>query len=142
GHVVCYPISGGWVNLVAALPDPLSDLPAAFAGWHEDVGNLLAAAGPTTSWPLYDRAPLARWCTDRVALVGDAAHPLLPFGAQGANQAIEDAAALAACLRDCGPADVSDALRRYESVRVPRLARVSEMVQDNADNHHLPDGAR
>jgi salicylate hydroxylase len=66
---------------------------------------------------------------------------LLPLGAQGANQAIEDAATLAACL-GASLADVPSALRRYERVRIPRLARVRAMVRDNTVNHHLPDGSR
>ena len=143
GHVVCYPISAQRVNVVVALPAsvPPGALGPAFAGWHPAVRELVTAVDGSIRWELYDRAPLARWGTGRVVLAGDAAHPMLPFGAQGANQAIEDAAALAACLRD-GLADVPGALRRYELLRVPRVARVSAMVKDNAGNHHLPDGVR
>jgi salicylate hydroxylase len=146
-HVVCYPVAAGWVNVVAASgcrteagpgPDPLG---SAFAGWHRAVREVLTEVDAWTRWPLYDAAPLARWRTRRIALVGDAAHPLLPLGAQGANQAVEDAAALAACLRS-GLADVPAALQRYERVRIPRLARVRAMVRDNTVNHHLPDGSR
>jgi 2-polyprenyl-6-methoxyphenol hydroxylase-like FAD-dependent oxidoreductase len=143
GHVVCYPVSGGRLNVVVALPAsvPPGALGPAFAGWHPAVRELVSAVDGSIRWELYDRAPLARWGTGRVVLAGDAAHPMLPFGAQGANQAIEDAAALATCLRD-GLADVPGALRRYERLRVPRVARVTAMVKDNAGNHHLPDGVR
>jgi salicylate hydroxylase len=137
-HVVAYPMGRGEVNVVCVEPDGFK---STFAGWHPEVRALLANMTPAGRWPLYDRPPLARWRTGRVVVVGDAAHPLLPFGAQGANQAVEDAAALAACLRaDRG--DVPGALRRYERARLPRLRRVAAMVRDNAVNHHLPDGVR
>jgi salicylate hydroxylase len=66
---------------------------------------------------------------------------MLPFGAQGANQAIEDAVALAVCLAGTGPAGVPAALHRYEQVRLPRRIRVGEAVRDNAGSHHLADAA-
>ncbi|TMM38338.1 MAG: salicylate 1-monooxygenase [Actinobacteria bacterium] len=140
-HVVCYPIGRGLLNVVAVVPDPvaLGPLADAFPGWSPAVQTLLAAMPAPTRWPLYDRPPLSRWRTGRIVLVGDAAHPLLPFGAQGANQAIEDAATLAAHL-DAGRDDVAGALARYERARVPRLAQVRAMVRDNGVNHHLPDG--
>jgi salicylate hydroxylase len=62
---------------------------------------------------------------------------MLPFGAQGGNQAIEDAVALAGCLTGTGPAGVPAALDRYEQVRLPRRIRVGEAVRDNASSHHL-----
>lgn len=140
-HVVCYPIADGWINVVAVRPsaEPVElgqslaepvELGRAFADWPEPVPGLVREMDNGNPWPLYDRAPLARWCTRRVALLGDAAHPLLPFAAQGANQAIEDAATLAACLRS-GLADVPGALARYERIRLPRLARVGRLVRDN-----------
>ncbi|OLE28398.1 MAG: hypothetical protein AUG44_07470 [Actinobacteria bacterium 13_1_20CM_3_71_11] len=136
-HVVRYPIPGGLVNVVAVLG---ADADPTFAAWPAPVRALVARLDPTTRAPLYDRPPLARWHTDRIVLVGDAAHPLLPLGAQGASQAIEDAAALAACLRRWGAGEVPRALRRYERVRMPRLAQLATMVRDNTANHHLPDG--
>ena len=84
---------------------------------------------------MLDRAPLPRWVKGRIALLGDAAHPMLPFYAQGAGQAIEDAAALAVCLAT-GPA----ALARYERVRLPRASRVQEASQGLIAHHHRPDG--
>jgi salicylate hydroxylase len=134
-HVVCYPIGNGVANVVDA------GRPESFTGWHDEVHAIVARADSWTRWPLYEREPLARWSTRRIVLAGDAAHPLLPFGAQGANQAIEDAAALAACLGRGGLADLPTALARYERARVPRVDRVRAMVRANADDHHLPDGA-
>lgn len=132
-HVVAYPIGGGVANVVVAGKSE------SFDGWHDEVRAVVAGAEGWSRWPLYDRVPLDRWGTRRVVLAGDAAHPLLPFGAQGANQAIEDAAALARCL---AAGDVPGALRRYEEIRVPRVDRVRAMVRGNTDDHHLPDGAR
>ena len=71
---------------------------ARFAGWHASARELIAAATAWTTWPLFDRAPLPPGTPGPIALLGDAAHPILPFLAQGAAQAIEDAAALAAAF--------------------------------------------
>ncbi len=74
---------------------------------------------------MYDRAPLPRWTSGRLALLGDAAHPMLPHLGQGVNQALEDAVALATLLAGCaGPADVPRALVAYQDLRRDRTARV------------------
>jgi len=70
-------------------------------------------------------------------MLGDACHPMYPFMGQGAAQAIEDGAALAACLAACDPAG---ALRRYERLRLPRVSRLQEMSRANKVRFHLPDG--
>ena len=75
----------------------------------------------------------------RIALLGDAAHPMLPFFAQGAGQAIEDGAVLAGCLRE-RPATWPRALRRYESLRVERATRVQRLSGERREHHHMPDG--
>jgi salicylate hydroxylase len=117
---------------------------AAFAGWHPQVRGVLDAVDETFVWALFDRSPLERWSRGRVTLLGDACHAMLPFMAQGAAQAIEDGAALAACLRAAGPDPdgpaVTAALRRYERVRVPRTSRVQAMSAGNKTRFHLPDG--
>jgi 2-polyprenyl-6-methoxyphenol hydroxylase-like FAD-dependent oxidoreductase len=151
-HLVHYPVSAGrLVNLVAfspAGPDEVeswsaagevADLAAEFAGWDPRVGELIAAAGHVGRWSVLDRAPLPRWVAGRIALLGDAAHPMLPFYAQGAGQAIEDAAALAVCLAT-GPWDPRAALARYEKARMPRATRVQEASRGRIPHHHLPDG--
>jgi salicylate hydroxylase len=155
-HCVCYPVAGGaLMSFVASGPgdgapieDPdswstpgvVSDLVAAYQGWHSDVLELLGNAGAVTRWALHDRAPLPRLHAGRVVVAGDAAHAMLPFGAQGANQAIEAAATLAACLRGATSATLGPALDRYERIRLPRLARVGAAVRGNAGDHHLVDG--
>jgi salicylate hydroxylase len=75
-----------------------------------------------------------------VTLLGDACHPMLPFMAQGAAQAIEDGATLAACLANVEERDIPAALARYESLRQPRASRVQAMSAANKTRFHLPDG--
>jgi salicylate hydroxylase len=150
-HFVHYPISGGaLVNVVAFVPagdwrteswtadGELADLLAEFAAWDPRLGQLIASATSTKRWAVYDRDPLARWTSGRITLLGDAAHPMLPFFAQGAAQALEDAAVLAACL--ASGADPEDALQRYERIRRPRATHVQLMSRGRELDNHLPDG--
>ena len=87
---------------------------AAFDGWHPQVRRIIAAAETCFVWALFDRDPLPRWSVGRTTLLGDACHPMYPFMGQGAAQAIEDGATLAACLVAGGGDDPAEALRRYE----------------------------
>jgi salicylate hydroxylase len=112
---------------------------AAFEDWHPQVRGILEAVDETFIWALFDRAPLERWSVDHTTLLGDACHAMLPFMAQGASQAIEDGATLAACLTRSDP-DVAGALRRYERLRLPRTARLQAMSANNKTRFHLPDG--
>jgi salicylate hydroxylase len=152
-HFVHYPISGGkLVNVVAIVPagewrveswtadGDVADLSAEFAGWDERVQQLIVSASSTKRWALYDRNPLERWSAGRVTLLGDAAHAMLPFFAQGAAQAIEDAYVLAACLKDADRASVPQALQRYEAIRRPRASQVQLMSRGRELRNHLPDG--
>jgi salicylate hydroxylase len=118
----------------------VADVLAAFAGWHPQVRAILSAVDETYLWGLFDREPMPRWSMGRVTLLGDACHPMLPFKAQGAAQAIEDGAMLAASLSHIGPRDVPAALRRYEALRLARTARVQGESEANKTRHHLPDG--
>lgn len=102
------------------------------------VQTILRAVDETYVWALFDRAPLARWSVGRVTLLGDACHPMVPFMAQGAAQAIEDGATLTACLLQ--DSDVDAALRRYEQVRLPRTTRLQALSTANKSRFHLPDG--
>ena len=136
-HIVQYALRGGsLVNYVAIAaqqewaeegwnrPAPLEEVQDEFAGWHEDVQSLLSAtpAGALYKWGLFDRDPLEQWVYGRVALMGDAAHPMLPFMAQGSAMAIEDAAVLARCIGAFD--DLDAALSRYQAARRERTARV------------------
>ncbi len=155
-HLVHYPVSAGrLVNIVAVVPagdwegeswtadGDVGDLQQAFTGWdvrQHRLHELLAAATETKRWALVDRTPLSRWTEGRVTLLGDAAHPMLPFFAQGAAQALEDAAVLADCLQGVTAAQVPQALQRYEARRRPRASQVQQMSRGREVCNHLPDG--
>lgn len=102
--------------------------------------QLIESATDTKRWALYDRAPLERWSEGRVSLLGDAAHAMLPFFGQGAAQAIEDAEALALCLREASAGSAEQALARYEQLRRPRANEVLLMSRGREIRNHLPDG--
>jgi salicylate hydroxylase len=150
---VHYPISRGTlVNVVAIVPagdwrneswmadGEISDLIDEFAGWDDRVHQLIVSASNTKRWAMYDRAPLEQWTAGRIALLGDAAHAMLPFFAQGAAQAIEDAVVLADCLQRADRDSVRQALRRYETIRRPRASEVQMMSRGREVRNHLPDG--
>jgi salicylate hydroxylase len=152
-HLLHYSISGGRiVNFLAVVRQArwtaeawseqcrVEDAVAAFDGWHPAVTEMVGAVGEMTRWALHDHAPLDRWTDGRVALLGDAAHAMLPHQGQGANQTIEDAVLLAALLAGASPAEAPEALRRYEALRRPRTRRVQRWSRMVADRMHLPDG--
>jgi salicylate hydroxylase len=118
------------------------DAIAAYEGWHPQLHGILQAVDETFIWALFDRPPMQRWSVGRVTLLGDACHAMLPFMAQGAAQAIEDGATLAACLVKSGKKGVADALRLYEGHRLPRTARVQALAANNKTRFHLPDGPK
>jgi len=113
---------------------------AAFAGWHPQIGRIIGAADTCFIWALFDREPLPRWSVGRITLLGDACHPMYPFMGQGAAQAIEDGATLAACLVASGGGEPTGALARYETLRRARVTRLQEMSRANKTRFHLPDG--
>ena len=111
----------------------------AFEGWHPQVRRIIAAAETCFIWALFDRDPLPRWSLGRTTLLGDACHPMYPFMGQGAAQAIEDGACLAACLA-AGADDPAAALLHYERLRLPRVTRLQQMSRANKYRFHMPDG--
>jgi salicylate hydroxylase len=119
--------------------DP-AELRAAFRGWHPVVQEIIDALDAPLKWALFDRDPLPCWAHGSVVLLGDACHPMLPYGAQGYAQAAEDAAVLAACLADPAGWDVPAATARYEAVRRDRASRVAAISRGNGVRFHLPDG--
>jgi salicylate hydroxylase len=150
GHLVHYPVrAGAAVNIVAACggrwqgsgwntgvgrDEVLERFPP--AAWAAAARQLLATPAHWQKWPLYDREPSTSWGQGPVTLLGDAAHPMLPFLAQGAALAIEDAAVLARELAR-SPVDCAAALRSYESERRPRTARVQREARRNDFSYHL-----
>jgi salicylate hydroxylase len=138
-HLVHYPVKGGrLINMVGIVndewnetgwsaqgaPDEILRRFARFA-WSERARKLIAIPERWLKWALYDRDTPFRGGEGPVTLIGDAAHPMLPFLAQGAGMAIEDAAVLAGFLGEHRD-DPSDALRAYEGARRHRTARVRE----------------
>ena len=107
---------------------------ADFDGWHPTITRILNEAEELYRWALFDRAPLAKWADGRVALMGDAAHPMLPFMAQGAAMAVEDAWTLAQqlALTENAPR----ALQNYQSLRLARASRVQALSRANAKTFH------
>jgi salicylate hydroxylase len=148
GHIVHYYVRGGTlVNFVAiteaddwrqeswsATADK-AELLRTYAGWNDSLQTLFSQASQVNKWALYDRDPLPKWTDGRITLLGDAAHPMLPYLAQGACMAIEDGYALARWLTNAQ--DVSAALRGYEAMRLPRTARVQLGARARAKTNHL-----
>ena len=102
-----------------------------FAGWDPLVEAIIAQVKTTFRWGLFDREPLQTWTRGRLTLLGDAAHPMLPHAGQGANQAIEDAVALATILRHADRVIAPRALLVYEQLRRERTAGVQRMSRFN-----------
>jgi salicylate hydroxylase len=151
-HAITYRLRGGALaNLVAVVEreewrgeswtergtrrDALAD----FEGWHPTVTTTLRQADAHYRWALFDREPLENWTDGRVALLGDACHPMLPYLAQGATMAIEDARVLAHRLE--GTDDVPRALLSYAAARRPRTARVQAGSRQNGQRFHQGDSS-
>lgn len=149
-HFVIYLLKGGTlVNCVAVCeqddwrieswtePGDLDEFRAEFAGWHETIQTLIDNVDHCYKWALYDRDPLPQWSRGRVSLLGDAAHPMLPYMAQGACMAVEDGYVLARCLtREDDPAA---ALAAYEDIRRPRCSEVQLSARARAKVLHMAD---
>jgi salicylate hydroxylase len=147
-HVVHYPVeAGAKIAVVAIVPDArMSDDWAApndwvtltphLASFSPKLKDALAAAPEWRRWALFECEPLARLVAGRIALVGDAAHPILPFLAHGGVMALEDAVVLAQCLA-AQATDIARALKSYEAARRPRVAAITRASQRNGRIFHL-----
>lgn len=146
GHVVHYPLRAGkLMNFVGALEradwqveswtarGTTAEIAADFRGWHEDIQAFVRQIDTPYKWALMVRPPLERWSVGRTSLLGDAAHSMLPFLAQGAVMAIEDGYVLARCLSEH---PVQEALQRYEAARRERTRRTVEGSAANIHRFH------
>jgi 6-hydroxynicotinate 3-monooxygenase len=104
---------------------------AAFAGCHPQLRAILAAAPELRKWALFERDPLPSWGTNSVVLLGDACHPMMPYMAQGAASAIEDAVVLARCLARVSCNEIPNALAVYAANRKERTARMQLTNREN-----------
>jgi salicylate hydroxylase len=152
-HVVHYPVKAGrMINIVAIVGDDWAEpgwgavgapgeLLARFSRWRwaEPMRALIGVPQRWSRWALYDLPPLRTWGQGPVTLLGDAAHPMLPFLAQGAAAAIEDAAVLADALAQT-PDDLSRGLRRYERARWKRTAQIQRAARRQGRIYHLRAG--
>ena len=147
-HVVTYPLrDGSVVNMVAVEErrgwvaegwshrDEAANLRAAFSGMSPELRRLMDGAEAPGLWGLFRHPVARRWHGEGVAILGDAAHPTLPFLAQGANLALEDAYVLAASLD--GATDVATGLQRYQARRRDRAAKAIAAANGNAWKYHL-----
>jgi salicylate hydroxylase/6-hydroxynicotinate 3-monooxygenase len=146
-HIVIYYTTSACseVYFITSVPEPaewltreswsakgdVSELRAAYAGFHPDVRAVLEACPDCHKWAILEREPLARWSRGHVVLLGDAAHPMTPYMAQGGATAIEDAAVLARCLADVDGQDVEGAFRRYEAHRKQRTSLIQAISSAN-----------
>ena len=139
------------IYFIASVPDPdfnieswsargdLSVLRAAYADFHPDARAILDACPECTKYAMVERDPLPSWCMDRIILIGDACHPMLPTMAQGAGSAMEDAVVLARCLQSVDRGGIADAFRRFESNRRERTARIQKESSINVWMKTKPD---
>ncbi|HEY7843134.1 MAG TPA: FAD-dependent monooxygenase [Bradyrhizobium sp.] len=148
GHVITYPVRRGellnFVGIFEGESWPVESwteqgtreaCSGCFAGWNEEIHAIIENLDVPYKWALLGREPLDRFVAGRACVIGDAAHPTLPFLAQGANMAIEDGMVLARCL-DEFPA--AEALQRYQQARLPRTNSIVVKSAENAKRFHNP----
>lgn len=145
-HLVSYPLGENRRNIVAveersawaeegwSHQDHPANLRAAFEGFKGPASKWLGDVTEVFLWGLFRHHVARRWHNGQQVLLGDAAHPTLPFLAQGANLALEDAWTLARCLTD---APIAEALPTYQALRQDRVTRVTEAATRSARNYHL-----
>ncbi|KAI8724227.1 FAD-binding-3 domain-containing protein [Fusarium sp. LHS14.1] len=155
-HIMAYPIrQGAMYNLVLSHPGGLAtsgkwnepgnleEMRQHYKGFDPIIQKVLSKVQSCLNWKIADLPNLPTWVSEngRVVLLGDAAHAMVPFLAQGAAQAIEDGACLAECLsRARGPSDIPALMRAYEAIRKPRAERVQQATRDSSRVWHLHDG--
>jgi salicylate hydroxylase len=149
GHVVHYRVRGGaFVNFVAHYDSEAwldeswtrecdsREILETYQGWHDSLKTLFRFSERSYKWALFDRDPLEQWGRGGVTLLGDAAHPMLPYLGQGASMALEDGCILADCV--AAESDPQTALRAYERLRMPRTRRAQLGSRERAKENHMP----
>jgi salicylate hydroxylase len=149
-HVITYPVRGGelynFVGVVEGRDWPVeswtergthAECFADFKGWHPAVQETIRGLDVPFKWAFVGREPLTRWAFGRLCLIGDACHPTLPFLAQGANMAIEDAVVIARAIA-ADPGDIAGAFRRFQDLRVERTSKIVRGSTETAKRFHNP----
>jgi len=148
GHVITYPVRRGeLLNFVGIFEGESWSVESwteagtreacsrSFAGWNKEIHAIIESLDVPYKWALLGREPLERFVVGRACLIGDAAHPTLPFLAQGGNMAIEDGMVLARCLDNFQPIE---ALERYQASRLARTNAIVVKSAENAKRFHNP----
>jgi salicylate hydroxylase len=130
---------GDWKVESWSVRSEVSELLAEFADWYPELRTLIAATPPELcfKWALFDREPLPTWVKGHATLVGDAAHPMLPFLGQGAAMGLEDALILGRAF--AAASSVPEALQRYEAARLERTTFVMLKSRETARRYHTTD---
>lgn len=149
GHIVHYPVrrgelinfvahydSDGWREESWTYECDGAEMMETYGRWNEDLLRLIRASDTYFKWALYDRDPMEQWTRGRVTLLGDAAHPMLPYLGQGACMAVEDSCILAESIAR-QPEDLDGALAAYERLRKPRTTRAQLGSRFRAKQNHL-----
>lgn len=147
GHVILYPVRAGkllnfvghverddWATESWTEEGSRDEIMADYEGWHEDVRTIVGHIDVPYKWALFLRTPLSTWSQGRVTLMGDACHATLPYLAQGANMALEDALVLARAITEFD--DVEEALVRYQDARAERTTRIVNKSSENLGRFH------
>jgi len=149
-HVITYPLRRGelcnFVGIIEGRDWPIESWTESgrleeccedFKHWHPTVQETIRGVDVPFKWAFVGREPLTRWAFGRLCLIGDACHPTLPFLAQGANMAFEDAVVIARSIA-ASPADLKGAFRRFETLRIERTTRIVHGSTETAKRFHNP----
>jgi 2-polyprenyl-6-methoxyphenol hydroxylase-like FAD-dependent oxidoreductase len=135
--VTSQPEDAGWMTRESwSTKGDVKVLREAYSAFHPEVRHVLDSCPEVYKWALLARDPLPHWSEGRVVLLGDACHPMPPYMAQGAAQALEDAIVLARCLDGVEPEGFAAALQRYEWNRKPRTSQIQQMSGKNTWMQH------
>ena len=126
-----------WTEESWSTAGDLAEVRSTYGDWNERLLRIFDATERCYKWALYDREPLPRWGEHRLTLLGDSAHAMLPYLAQGAAQSLEDACVLALNIART-PKDLPGALRRYEDQRIPRTRKIQLGARARGEANHLP----